>query len=53
MSCYFTTGIIPYDNGLLISQITRGGVYYLDLTDNSTSEVIPDGTVVSGDGLCI
>jgi len=53
MSRTFTTGIIPYDNGLLISHVTRGGVYYLDLTDNTTSEVIPDGTVVSGDGLCI
>jgi hypothetical protein len=38
---------------LLIAHETRGGVYFLDLSDSTTSEVIPDGTVVFADGLCI
>jgi len=48
------TGIIPYGNGLLISHETNGGVYYLDISDgNTVSNVIPPGTVVFADGLCI
>lgn len=48
------TGIVPYKNGLLIGQSDSGGLYYLDLQDNNAvSEVLPSGTMPSGDGLTI
>ena len=46
-------GIIPYGNGLVIAHETFGAVYYLDLSDGTTSEIIPVGTVEFADGLCI
>jgi hypothetical protein len=39
------TGIVPYNNGLLINQPSNGGLYYLDLQDNSVSEVLPPRTM--------
>jgi hypothetical protein len=49
----FGAGIIPYSNGLLICSSASGGLYYLDLTDNSVSEVLAPGSVVFADGLTI
>jgi hypothetical protein len=38
-------GIVPYKGGLLINQPSDGGLYYLDLQDNSVSEVLSPGTM--------
>jgi len=46
-------GIIPYANGLLIAHFGNGGVYYLDLADESIEEVVPVGSAPSADGLVV
>ena len=46
-----TTGIVAYANGFLISHIGNGGIYYLDLTDNSVAEVLAPGSAPRADGL--
>ena len=48
-----TSGIIPYANGLLIANSRDGGVYYLDLTDESVAEVVPQGGANGGDGFAM
>jgi len=46
-----SNGIVSVGNGFLISQSGSGGVYYVNPTTDVTVEVIPEGTMLSADGM--
>lgn len=44
-------GVYPYGDGLLIVTETAGSVWYVDLTTNDVTNVLPAGSAEFGDGL--